>query len=81
VREQLEPGSRMFLVKQGHDSVACQLNLKGFGEELAVISGRASTVELAGRLITELGSRPEAWLAKFFEQAIARPSGASDIVQ
>jgi len=45
VKEQLEPGSRMFLVKQGHYSVVCQLDLKGFNAELAVISGRASAVE------------------------------------
>src|SRR5207244_12582356 len=29
IREQLEPGSRMFLVKQGHDSVVCRLDLQG----------------------------------------------------
>src|ERR1700683_4180198 len=44
VKEQLEPGSRMFLVKQGHYSVVCQLDLKGFSGELAVISGRESSV-------------------------------------
>ena len=41
ISEQLEPGSRSFLVKQGHHSVVCQLDLKGFDAELAVISGRA----------------------------------------
>ena len=39
IKEQLEPGSRMFLVKQAHHSVVCQLDLKGFDAELAVISG------------------------------------------
>ena len=41
IKDQLEPGSRMFLVKQAHHSVVCQLDLKGFDAELAVISGRA----------------------------------------
>ena len=45
IKEQLEPGSRMFLVKQGHHSVVCQLDLKGFEAELRVISGRAQRVE------------------------------------
>ena len=45
IKEQLEPGSRQFLVKQGHYSVVCQLDLKGFDAELKVISGRASSVE------------------------------------
>ena len=35
------PGSRSFLVKQGHHSVVCRLDLKGCDAELAVISGRA----------------------------------------
>ena len=32
-----EPGSRMFLVKQGHHSIVCQLDLKGFNAELAAM--------------------------------------------
>ncbi len=39
IKEQLEPGSRMFLLKQGKHSVVAQLDLKGFARELAVISG------------------------------------------
>src|SRR5207302_1435919 len=51
IKEQLTPGSRTFLVKQGHHSVVCQLDLKGFDAELAVISGRASQVERMHRII------------------------------
>jgi type IV secretion system protein VirB4 len=51
VKEELEPGSRMFLVKQGHFSVVCQLDLKGFEGELSVISGRASQVQRMHRII------------------------------
>ena len=65
IKEQLEPGSRMFLVKQGHHSIVCQLDLKGFNAELAVISGRASAVERMHRLIEELGSDPKRWLPVF----------------
>ena len=50
IKEQLEPGSRAFLVKQGHHSVVCQLDLKGFEAELAVISGRAQQVERMQRI-------------------------------
>ena len=67
VKEQLEPGSRMFLVKQGHSSTVCQLDLKGFESELAVISGRASSVERLYRIIAETGPDPSAWLP-IFEQ-------------
>jgi type IV secretion system protein VirB4 len=65
IKERLEPGSRTFLVKQGHHSVVCQLDLKGFDAELAVISGRASQVERMHRIITLKGADPAAWLPAF----------------
>ena len=67
LKEQLEPGSRQFLVKQGHHSVVCELDLKGFEGELRVISGRASTVERVHALMDELGRAPERWLAEFMK--------------
>ena len=65
IKDQLEPGSRMFLIKQAHRSVVCQLDLKGFDAELAVISGRASQVERMHQLIAALGAGPAAWLPQF----------------
>ena len=65
IKEQLEPGSRRFLVKQGHYSVVCGLDLKGFDAELKVISGRASTVEELYRLMARTGAEPERWLPEF----------------
>jgi type IV secretion system protein VirB4 len=67
VKEQLEPGSRMFLVKQGHHSVVCRLDLKGCDEELAVISGRARHVELMHRLSAEHGADAARWLPAFLD--------------
>ncbi len=67
IKEQLEPGSRMFLLKQGRHSVVCQLDLKGFDRELAVISGRATTVEIMRTLIQAHGEKPELWLPAFYE--------------
>ena len=69
IKEKLEPGSRMFLVKQGHHSVVCQLDLKGFDLELAVISGRASSVEQLHVLMEKVGSDPARWLPEFERQA------------
>ena len=67
LKEQLEPGSRQFLVKQGHHSVVCELDLKGFEGELKVISGRAASVERMRRLMDEVGRAPERWLAEFMK--------------
>jgi type IV secretion system protein VirB4 len=72
LKEQIEPGARMFLIKQGHHSIVCQLDLKGFDAELAVISGRASEVERMHRLIEEWGADPAAWLPPFLEAWAAR---------
>ena len=65
IKEQLEPGSRTFLVKQGHHSIVCRLDLHGFDGELAVISGRARHVEHVHRLMEEHGRDPEGWLPIF----------------
>ena len=68
IREQLEPGSRTFLVKQGHHSVVCRLDLKGCEAELAVISGRARHVERMRRMIAAHGREPLHWLPSFFAE-------------
>jgi type IV secretion system protein VirB4 len=65
IKEQLSPGSRTFLVKQGHHSVVCRLDLQGFEAELAVISGRARQVERMHRIIAEQGTAPARWLPVF----------------
>jgi type IV secretion system protein VirB4 len=65
LKEQLEPGSRMFLVKQAHHSVVCQLDLQGFDAELAVISGRATAATRMNEIISRCGSAPAAWLPTF----------------
>jgi type IV secretion system protein VirB4 len=73
IREQMEPGSRRFLARQGRHSVVCELDLKGFDAELAVISSRASTVPIANRLIAECGADPRHWLPAFLAEASGRP--------
>ncbi|MEO7205267.1 MAG: VirB4 family type IV secretion/conjugal transfer ATPase [Steroidobacteraceae bacterium] len=68
IKEQLEPGARTFLIKQAHHSVVCQLDLKGFDGELAVISGRAHQVQRMQRIIAARGADPEAWLPQFLAE-------------
>jgi type IV secretion system protein VirB4 len=65
IKDQLEPGSRSFLVKQARHSVVCQLDLQGFDAELAVISGRAREVARMQRIIAATGTEPGAWLPEF----------------
>lgn len=65
LREDLTTGGRRFLLKQGSVSVACELDLSGMDDLVAVLSGRARTVRLMERLIEEHGPAPEAWLPAF----------------
>jgi len=67
VKKELQPGSRTFLVKQGHHSVVCRLDLKGCNAELAVISGRASHIERMRNSIAANGRDPLDWLPSFMD--------------
>jgi type IV secretion system protein VirB4 len=69
IKEQIEPGSRMFLVKQAHHSVVCKLNLKGFDGDLAVISGRASSLERLYAVMGETGCDPKSCLPRYMGEA------------
>ena len=69
IKDQLEPGSRMFLIKQAHHSVVCQLDLKGFDGELAVISGRAHEIRRMRDTIAARGPNPKAWLPQFLSES------------
>jgi type IV secretion system protein VirB4 len=40
VKEELEPGMRAFLIKQGHQSIVCRLDLHGLESELEILSAR-----------------------------------------
>jgi type IV secretion system protein VirB4 len=65
VREDLTQGGRRFLLKQGNVSVACDLDLTGLGDFVAVLSGRAKTIALMERLIERHGAD---WLAPFMRE-------------
>jgi type IV secretion system protein VirB4 len=65
IKDQLEPGSRMFLVKQAHHSVVCALDLKDFKAELSVISGRSGEVKRMQEIIDLVGADPQSWLPRF----------------
>jgi len=72
----LDERSRCFLVKQGHASAVCQLNLRGLDDALAVISASTDNIEimhevLAARAESEGVSpdslTPDQWLEQFYE--------------
>jgi type IV secretion system protein VirB4 len=72
----LDERSRCFLVKQGHASSVCQLNLRGMDDVLAVISASTDNIEIMHEVLQGVGTeksispndlKPEEWLEKFYE--------------
>ena len=62
----------MFLVKQGHQSMIARLDLAGFDDELAILSGSSDNNELLDAVIAEVGDDPRQWLPVFHERRKAR---------
>ncbi|WP_049396782.1 VirB4 family type IV secretion/conjugal transfer ATPase [Stenotrophomonas maltophilia] len=58
---------RGFLVKQGMTSAVCELNLAGFDDELAVLSGTTASVDACRRAIAKAGNDPQKWLPVFHQ--------------
>ncbi|MCL1077102.1 VirB4 family type IV secretion/conjugal transfer ATPase [Parashewanella spongiae] len=67
IKTELQPNSRQFIVKQGHSSSVRGLDLNGFDEELAVISGTTDKVQLMTRLIEQVGNEPNTWLPLYYD--------------
>lgn len=63
--------SRQFLVKQGQNAVICELDLQGFEDELAVLSGTTANINLAESIIKKVGNDPAVWLPHFYEHRSA----------
>ena len=72
----LDERSRCFLVKQGHASNVCQLNLRGMDDALAVISASTDNIEVMHEVLAREAQRhgvvvdalrPEQWLDAFYE--------------
>ena len=76
IKQELEPGSRQFLIKQNHVSVVAQLDLNGFDDALHVISGRTANVRLMRELIDMHGPHPDQWLPHFRAALASTPPTA-----
>jgi len=72
----LDERSRCFLVKQGHASSVCQLNLRGMDDALSVISASTDNIEIMHQVMQDIGAmagvktdelKPEQWLSVFYE--------------
>jgi type IV secretion system protein VirB4 len=65
IKSELTPGSHQFLIKKGHDSVVCSLDLSGLASELTVLSGRAASLKRMEQCMEQFGADPDRWLSPF----------------
>lgn len=65
LKQELTPGSRRFLIRQGQAGVVAELDLRGLEEELRVMSGRTASVETVRALIEQYGTSAQDWLPHF----------------
>jgi len=61
----LGDGSRLMLIKQGHNSMLAGLDLSGFDDELLILSGSADTNQIFDEVVSELGEDPNVWIPEY----------------
>ncbi|MCX8519688.1 MAG: VirB4 family type IV secretion/conjugal transfer ATPase [Methylophilaceae bacterium] len=61
----LQEGSRMFLIKQGEAVAMATLDLRGFNDELKILSGTTDNVARLDGLRERFGDDPNAWIEAF----------------
>ncbi|MBB3965899.1 VirB4 family type IV secretion/conjugal transfer ATPase [Rhizobium metallidurans] len=71
IARELSVESRRFVLKQGHNSVVAELDLNGFEDELAILSGRTANVELLDVIRAEVGEDVKDWLPVFQQRRSA----------
>lgn len=78
--------SRTFLVKQGHNSSFATLDLYGFSDEIAVLSGTTANVEILSALLDKYAEKnngvvpkSDVWLPSFYRAVKLRKSGYNNL--
>ena len=68
-------GSRRMLVKQGDSSAVALLDLRGFDDELAVLSGTPDNAALLDLITAETGDDPAKFLPVYYERVRTEKEG------
>jgi type IV secretion system protein VirB4 len=77
VRSLGSQGGRRFLVKQGHASAICELDLSGLDDLMTVLSATTDNVALLDDIRERHGDDPFQWLPVLFSEVQDRRSRAS----
>ncbi|WP_233890065.1 transporter [Paraburkholderia flagellata] len=79
--KKLGKASRTFLIKQSNQSAFATLDLAGFDDEIAVLSGNLESIALMEQVIAEFGSDPDVWREPFLERVYIAKQKAKLIVE
>jgi type IV secretion system protein VirB4 len=74
VRSLSAQGGRRFLVKQGHGSAICELDLAGLDDFVTVLSATTDNIELLDAIRARLGDDPFQWLPVLLREVQDRRS-------
>jgi len=77
VRSLSSTGGRSFLVKQGHQSALCELDLAGMQDFVTVLSGTTDNVALLDSIRATVGDDPRDWMAPFLGAVHERTANSS----
>ena len=66
----LDPDSRTFLVRKGHDSALAKLDLSNLGKNLKVLSTSKDNVHVLHRVIDEFGNDPNVWVPIYKQRCV-----------
>ena len=77
VRSLNAQGGRRFLVKQGHSSAICELDLAGLDDFVTVLSATTDNVALLDAVRKRHGNSPTEWLPVFLREVHDRRSQSS----
>lgn len=72
----LDERSRMFLVKQGDQSMLCHLDLRGFDDELKILSGDTANNVVLDQVIAEVGDDPSRWIPVYLDRIRERAASS-----
>jgi type IV secretion system protein VirB4 len=70
-------GGRRFLVKQGHSSAICELDLAHLARYIPVLSASTDNVALLDDVRARAGDHPQNWISMFFSEVQDRKSQLS----
>ncbi|WP_108610805.1 VirB4 family type IV secretion/conjugal transfer ATPase [Aminobacter sp. MSH1] len=72
----LEENSRMFLVKQNGQSMLCHLDLRGFDDELKILSGDTANNVVLDEVIAEVGDDPSQWIPVYYDRVRSKTAAS-----